>query len=542
MAFESTGRRLRPGTQANTTRTPGANKTAFGEWTYNVYPTDNLTAKIVTTKLLSKAREDRTVVPELTNTVTIDLTPTGANIETNGGVMASVNPLDPGNITLLALRKINPNTTGIDKPSVGFRAHGAMHVYNFDTATATLANITPQTHWFAEKSNLSLPNDTANILYSTNIGDSEGFAVDYNPTPTIPQGSSEVYYVNYGGIGEAGKQLSYNYNTNSLSIRSFGVAGTSQAGGPNNISRINSFNSGTIQEPNLNWDTVSNVATKISAFGSGGNTAMIFRKFAHKEVNTSDATQRLKIIAQHPHTRDLYAIPGAGCSKNSQLDPANVDTTQKIIAVVPDGGTIANVSELDFSATYDMSPPGSTDIDRGIYNWFQTANFGVDGKLYCFREDTSIDANITVLDVDNVTLDISSTFDIYNTDGANTIVWGQQTFLYPDGMLRTIATGTQGALSGNLLVTIDTNPESGTYQQGRVESIDLIAPDGVGFGELSYIFAENHDLYAFEKQSDNTNAPSRDFGCKRYVFSGGGNGDQNLLNMSAPLSRTVLYR
>ena len=107
MAFESTGRRLRPGSQANTTRTPGANKTAFGEWTYNVYPSDNLTAKIVTTKLLSKAREDRTVVPELTNTVTIDL---NANINTNSGVLASVNPQDPGNITLLAFNKINSNT------------------------------------------------------------------------------------------------------------------------------------------------------------------------------------------------------------------------------------------------------------------------------------------------------------------------------------------------------------------------------------------------------------------------------------------------
>jgi hypothetical protein len=537
MAFESTGRRLRPSTQTNTTRTPGANKTAFGEWTYNVYPSDNLTAKIVTTKLLSKAREDRTVVPELTNTVTIDL---NANINTNSGVLASVNPQDPGNITLLAFNKINSNTTGINKPYAGFRAYGELFVYQYNTETATVANITPQRQWFATKSDPKLPDDPANIIYATNLGEKEPTIEDFHPTPINRQfPGTNVQYLSYNGYGNGGLKLTYDYDTNYAEFTYFGVPGTFQPGGSNSIVKINSFYSGVVQETYFNWDTAANSAMYVDFFGTGGYGGHIFRKFAYKEVNTTDPTTRLKVVAQHPHTRKLYAIPGAGCSKNSQVDPANVDTTQKIIAV---GNRIDLVSELDFSATYDMSPPGSTDIERGIYTWFRTANFGVDGKLYCFRDDTSLDANITVLDVDNVTLDISSTFDIYNTDGANSIVWGEQTFLYPDGMLRTIATGTQGALSGNLLVTIDTNPESGTYRQGRVESIDLIAPYPGSFGEPAYIFAENHDLYAFEKQAPNTNSPNVTFGCKRYVFSGGGNADQNLLNMSAPLSRTVIWR
>ena len=522
MAFNSPGRRLRFTNLRSKFRLPTTdNLTTYGKWRNLFiagYPTDPLVAERVVVRTLRKTTDLYIVTHPEVNSSNVDF---GSNITGNRGVVASVNPSDESNITLFALDQITSiiPPTGTIVPN--YKIWGSINIYNYDTSTNTLSNITPTNHWLGSQPVYNPANVSPLVVADEELVKATGI---FAPTPM--QSANLVTFINDDtGTGVFRRAFTYDYANSIVYTSNDGE----YPGIYNNVQR--QFFDGPIYiEDARNWDYTSNVAITISDFNG---SAPAFTKFAYNEAPYAGyAAENGRHILQDFRTRDIYLVPGVGCSKNSQIDPANVDTTRRIIAKANISANV--VTELNFeSGGYTMAPAGATDVDRATEEWFRGAIQGADANLYCFRANTSADANITVLNPDTETLEISSKFGIYNTNGSNTITWKPNPIICGDGYIRVFAEGTQGAITGNMMLSIDTNPESPTYQTGRLDDI-IHYPETSSTEFVGYVMDGDKNIYAYTTRNDGT-ITNANVSLKKYTI--GANAGISIKNVfySGPL-------
>lgn len=498
MAFDSPGRRLRFTNLRSKFRLPTTDGLqTYGFWRnlfLNNYPTDQQIAERVMVRYLRKTTANYLSHPEV-NASLIDF---GSDITGNRGVTAAIYPYDEANITLFALDQI---TTGI--PATGtivpsYKVYGSINVYNYTTETNTLTNITPTNHWVGSQPVYDPGNISPLVIADEEILKATGV---YAPNPQYTNSGNTVTFVNdTTGSGVFRRTFNYDFANTAL----FGGTDTPlfdrvqrQFFSANLIPSVGF--PGGLEEDARNWDYTGNVEIGIT-YG--------FRKYAYDEAPYSGYVgEDGRHYVQDFKTLDLYMVPGAGCSKNSQIDPANVDTTRRIIAKKSHPIELGNVAvtELDFeSGGYTMAPTGSTNVDRATQEWFKGVVQGADRNLYCFRANTTADANITVLNPDTETLEISSKFALYNTGVGNSIVWQPNPILCGDGYIRVFATGTQGAITGNMMLSLDTNPESPTYQTGRLDDITQYPDVNYSTDYPGFIMDVDKNLYSFVTRNDGT--------------------------------------
>ena len=199
--------------------------------------------------------------------------------------------------------------------------------------------------------------------------------------------------------------------------------------------------------------------------------------YEHGYLKASDITTDVSIsggfcnMIQDPVTENVYIIPGDGFKAN-----ANVNETKRSIGVYNPGNDTALRIE---PANLDLSDSGAGVDDDTLY---QGVAYGLDKKFYAFPGQVKKD----ILVFDPATQDgVQSTFGIFNTNGSNTIICSQNTILGTDGNIYVRAYGQQpDYFSGNanFYLSIDTKPDSATYQQG---TIFLVETGNTSFNYLS---------------------------------------------------------
>lgn len=170
---------------------------------------------------------------------------------------------------------------------------------------------------------------------------------------------------------------------------------------------------------------------------------------------------RFHNMCQDPVTGVVYVIPGVGFKANS-----NVAETKRSIGVY---NPSSNIAQRISPANINLDDRGAG-LDRDTL--YSGCAYGVDKQIYAFPGQVKKD----ILVFDPATQDgVQSTFGIFNTTGANTIICQKNAILATDGNIYIRAYGEQpDYFSGNadFYLSIDTKPDSATYQQGTIFLVD----------------------------------------------------------------------
>lgn len=182
-------------------------------------------------------------------------------------------------------------------------------------------------------------------------------------------------------------------------------------------------------------------------------------------------------VIQDPVTGKVYFIPGHGLKANGNVDVSNIN---RCIAVYDPS---SNITQRIEPANIDLSETGDPqDRNKTLYG---CVAYGVDKKFYAFPGLLKKD----ILVFDPATEDgVQSTFNIFNTNGSNTIISYQSPILATDGNIYVKSYGSQESLGSNansiFYISIDTKPDSATYQQG---SLIYVNPANILYGGPTYI-------------------------------------------------------
>jgi len=322
-----------------------------------------------------------------------------------------------------------------------------------------LSNVQPQVFIYdyqnANISEVTSPTQ-ANLIFTDNHA--SALALDNNIYFYYRQGSG-IINNNYARINKV------NINTFEVDRADVWAGNISDPGGTQAITLVDGnilISPDLSNNTNFSLHVTQSITTDDHGMGGGNITFDDGYMVATPLVNDPSNSNDYFNMIQDPVTEIVYVIPGAGFKANS-----NVAEGKRSIGVYnPNSNTALRIEP----ANLDLSDSGPFADGDTLY---QGVAYGLDKKFYAFPGQVKKD----ILVFDPATQDgVQNTFGIFNTVGSNTIICHPCPILATDGNIYARAYGSQESLGSNanawFYVSIDTKPDSATYQQGSLYYIN----------------------------------------------------------------------
>lgn len=362
--------------------------------------------------------------------------------------------LDPNtdDIIVLVQKAITPQT-----PSPGNVIYGFSMLYRIDYDAQTISNVTQSGNWLGTGTD---PNFIGDIFSPQrepvyNYSGNAVVSIDFLDGPSTGSGSINNYTVT----------LSSNTVTSSTSTYTSVNSG---------LDGIKDFIAGPLHTPDsTNNKTYTFVGTEKYGSNTGSMGVYTFTNAEYNEASPIGTANGRKLFFEHPNGK-IYAVPGEGNSKNSIADPANIDYNEKMFV---EFDPVTNTNTEITITGHELQPGEGSNRDDILYSMFEQGAVGADQYFYVCKDFS----RITVYDLAN--REFVRTYRADTTDlplsvtGGNTVTayLGPDTgFLGADGHLHWFIRGNQSITDGeqNMVLSIDTNPESVTYQEAYLQLAD----------------------------------------------------------------------